>query len=396
MRRLHYQNFDLRVRQGDNGQYLAEVLASPAGETQQAAPVQVDCNDAALVQGMEALKAYAQPRAVLQAMGIWLRDRLLPPPIWTLYQSSLARLPASNGLRLRLRLDPPELAALPWEVCYDPENDVFLALDLRTVMVRYLPLAFSPLPLAGSGPVRLLIVISTPNDWRALDVQRERERIQSALAGAMAAGRVEIDVIEGGATIEALQDRLHAGYHALHFIGHGTYDAATANGYLILEGEDGSGEAVDGSRLATLLRSSGVGLAVLNACESAAAGFDNAYTGVAQALVRAGLAAVAAMQLPIPDAQAITFSRAFYRALGDGWPVDAAVTEGRKAMQLQADAGYWGIPTLFMRAPEGVIWAAPEGEAAGRGQGNIITIHGTVHTGGDIVAGDKITISGAL
>lgn len=395
MRRLHYQNFDLRVRQDGKDQYLAEVLASPVGETAQATPVTINLGEAALVQGLESLKAFSQPPKTLQALGTWLRDRLLPPPIWTLYRAALARLSATEGLRLRLRLDPPELAALPWEYCYDPENDSFLALDPRTPLVRYLPLAFSPLPLATSGPVRLLIMIATPNDWPSLDVGREREQIRGALAAAIAAGRVEIDVSEGSASLELLPDHLRRGAHVFHFIGHGSYDAATANGYLILEQEDGSGVAIDGSRLATLLRSSGVGLAVLNACETATAGSGNAYAGVAQALVRAGLPAVAAMQFPIGDTQAVAFARTFYRALGDGWPVDAAMTEARRAMFLSADGGQWGIPALFMRAPEGVIWAEREEAPGGRAPGgNTITISGAVHITGDIVGGNKTIISG--
>lgn len=397
MRPLHYQNFDLRLRQGGDGHYLAEVLASPDGETPQAVQVQVNLDDPVLVQGLETLKSYVQPSPLLQALGAWLRNHLLPPPIWSLYRSSLARLPASEGLRLRLRLDPPELAALPWEYCYDPENDNFLALDQRTVIVRYLPLPFSALPLAGSTPVRLLIAISAANDWPKLDVESERERIQAALTEAIADGRVAIDVMEGGVTVEALQDRLRAGYRALHYIGHGTYDAATTSGYLILEREDGSGDAVDSNRLATLLRSTGVGLVVLNACKSATAGFDNAYTGVAQSLVRTGLPAVVAMQLSILDSQAITFSRTFYRSLSDGWPVDAAVTEGRKAMRLQqADlTGHWGIPTLFMRAPDGMIWVGRQAQDPDRTPGNTITISGTVTIGGDIVGGNKTTITGS-
>jgi hypothetical protein len=395
MHRLHYQNFDLRLRRDDSNQYLAEVLASPVGETAQPAPVTINLDDAALGQGLESLTAYSQPLETLKTLGTWLRDRLLPPPLWTLYRAALASLSPSQGLRLRLRLDPTELAALPWEYCYDPENDSFLALDLRTAIIRYLPLAFSPLPLAGSDPVRLLIVISTPADWPALDAGREREHILAALAAAVAAGRVEIDVGEGVASLESLQDHLRRGYQMVHFIGHGSYDAATASGYLILEQADGSGDPVDGGRLATLLRSSGVGLAVLNACDTAAAGFGNPYAGVAQALVRAGLPAVAAMQFPIRDTQAVAFARTFYRALADGWPVDAAITEARRAMFLQADAGQWGIPALFMRAPEGVVWAEREQETAGPAPGgNTITISGTVHITGDIVGGNKTIISG--
>jgi hypothetical protein len=41
------------------------------------------------------------------------------------------------GLRLRLRINPPELAALPWEFLYSPERHLFLAASVETSLSRY-------------------------------------------------------------------------------------------------------------------------------------------------------------------------------------------------------------------------------------------------------------------
>ena len=47
----------------------------------------------------------------------------------------------------------------------------------------------------------------------------------------------------------------------------------------------------------------------------------------------------------------------FYGALADRLPVDAAVSEGRKAIDLAAPgAAEWGVPVLFSRAADGAIW----------------------------------------
>jgi tetratricopeptide (TPR) repeat protein len=76
------------------------------------------------------------------------------------------------------------------------------------------------------------------------------------------------------------------------------------------------------------------------------------------------------MQFPIPDQTAILLSREFYSALGDNTPVDAAVSEARKIIRAEvgADSFDWGIPVLFMRAPDGVLLHVtppprPKGEA---------------------------------
>ena len=70
--------------------------------------------------------------------------------------------------------------------------------------------------------------------------------------------------------------------------------------------------------------------------------------------------AVVAMQLAIADRTAVAFSREFYGALADGWPVDAAVQEGRRSIVIALGNRWqeyvdWAIPTLHMRAPDGVI-----------------------------------------
>jgi hypothetical protein len=79
---------------------------------------------------------------------------------------------------------------------------------------------------------------------------------------------------------------------------------------------------------------------------------------IAGELMRAGLSATLAMQFAISEISATIFAGEFYRTLADGWPVDAAVAEGRKAVMFATDlhAMDWGIPALFMRAQDGVLF----------------------------------------
>ncbi|MGB0387131.1 MAG: CHAT domain-containing protein, partial [Ardenticatenaceae bacterium] len=95
----------------------------------------------------------------------------------------------------------------------------------------------------------------------------------------------------------------------------------------------------------------------------------------AQHLIQQGLPSVIAMQFAISDQAAIALTHEFYRALADGYPVDAALAEARKAIFAQQTgsimrrAAEWAVPTLFMRAPDGKLFeiegVAEEGPAPG-------------------------------
>ena len=74
-------------------------------------------------------------------------------------------------------------------------------------------------------------------------------------------------------------------------------------------------------------------------------------------LVRKGTPAVIAMQYEITDAAAVELSRAFYVAIRAGLPVDAALTEARKAVALWLPGTVeWGTPVLHLRAQDGRIF----------------------------------------
>ena len=92
---------------------------------------------------------------------------------------------------------------------------------------------------------------------------------------------------------------------------------------------------------------------MLNTCEGARTSPTNYFAGAAQNLVKSGVPAVIAMQSVISDRAAIEFSRDFYGALADGYPVDAALAEGRKAIFTRESKTGWGIPALYSRVKDG-------------------------------------------
>jgi len=65
------------------------------------------------------------------------------------------------------------------------------------------------------------------------------------------------------------------------------------------------------------------------------------------------------MQYPISDAAAIELAHTFYKALTDGYPVDAALGEARKAVAAQGNRYEWATPVLFSRSPDNQLFGAP-------------------------------------
>ncbi len=276
-------------------------------------------------------------------------------------------------LRLRLSLtDTPELADLPWEYLYNPANNKFLALSVETPVVRYLELRDRIAPLTVNPPLRVLMMVSSPSDYAALDTEAEAKNLHAALADLEARGLVEIETMED-ANLSALQRKLRRGeYHIFHFIGHGGYDNQTEQGVLILEDEHGRGRAVSGQDLGMLLHDHRcLRLAILNACEGGRADRKDPFAGTAQSLLQQGIPAVIAMQFEITDDAAIAFAHEFYEALSDNYPVDAALTEARKSLFGQGRGLEWGTPVLYLRAPNGRIFdvqRAPETDSPRAGE----------------------------
>ena len=142
----------------------------------------------------------------------------------------------------------------------------------------------------------------------------------------------------------------------LHFVGHGEFDRRREEGYLAF---------CDASRHVVEVTSAVLGahvrdhdplrLVVLNACQTATTDSVDVYGGVAQGLVQQEAAAVVAMQYPITDQAAITFTGGFYGALTDGEPVDQAITSVRKAL-LENHPEEWATPVLFLRTADGRVF----------------------------------------
>jgi hypothetical protein len=356
---IKLKSFDVEVTGSEASGYTVQAIG-PSGE-RDSAPL----NHGSLVaidRDLEALHASPVGRTALERVGSALFQALFPMKVMRIYVAAQARLGQNEGLRLRLHL-PPELISLPWELLHYPPH--FLCLDPTSPVVRFLALPDPPKPLAVEPPLRLLHLLAAPIDQPRMDVQREADQVRHALAGLVDEDKVEILLGRPG-TLATLQDQLRQECHIVHFSGHGGF--SEEEGFLLFEDEQGYGHPVKSDLLAQYLNHPGIRLAVLSACESATAGTGDAFSSVAAALVRAGLPAVIAYQQAMPDSSAIPFAAKFYAALADGYPVDAAVTEGRKAVLNELGEAWhervdWATPVLYMQAPDGYILAV-EGQEA--------------------------------
>jgi CHAT domain len=361
-----YLDFDLRIEHSGDA-YLSRVLDSPAGEASATfsvpfSPVEIE-NLILKVShsiGRRDVRRIESPEVQsVMAFGARLFDAVFADDVRACLRSSITEATHQEaGLRIRLRLgDVPELIDLPWEYLYNPTLDRFLARQLETPIVRYLDLAEPIRPLAIRPPVRVLVMISSPSDYPSLDVDLEFERLRDALSGLEADGLVTLERLDE-ATLPALRQRLRRGQHQVfHFVGHGGFDESQDDGVVVLEDEVGRGHMLSGRSLGEMLRGfQPVRLAVLNACEGARNGTTDPFAGAAQSMVQQGIAAVIAMQFEITDTAAIVFAQEFYAAIADGYPVDAALGEARRAIFSQGNELEWATPVLYMRAADGRVF----------------------------------------
>lgn len=360
---------ELQVSRIDSlGVYEVRVIQSPAGEasgtfrleTSQLYARREELQDVLLSSAVPSRKLLSTGEDRLRHVGGQLFHALFSSTGATGLLRASSAVAAERGERLRLvlRIEAPELAALPWEAMFDPEAGTFLC---RTEpLVRNVSVASSPTPLPVRPPLRILALASSPRGLPRLDVEKERDNLHQALEGPIARGLVDLHWSED-ATWNGLQDQLlNQQWHVLHFIGHGDYDESTDEGVLALEGSDGRVNRVEAGRFVDLLREAQPmpRLVVLNSCDSGAGGRVDLFSGTAAALARGGVTAVAAMQFEISDGAAIQFCRGFYAAIASGRGVDEAVKSGRVSILGQSGSTLeWVTPILYLRGLDAHLFA---------------------------------------
>jgi len=356
-----YQNFDLEFHQIEGGYKVK--ARSFAGEATQVFVLPFSLEQAQeFVVNLELGIAQNMVKSdVVKSWGENLFEAVFANDVRAIYKSSLDLVNAKGGHGLRIRLhlqDVVELSHLPWEYLYQAATNQFLCNSRQTPIVRYLEIPKLIAPLTIKLPLRLLVMISSPTNFAPLDVDYEKNKIQTALQSLADRQLVEITFLEV-ATVAELQKTLRsAEFHVFHFIGHGDFNETANQGVLIFENEDESADEVKAEQLGAILSNHpSLRLMVLNSCKGGRTALANPFAGTATTLIQQGIPAVTAMQFSISDATAVKFAGEFYAAIADGLPVDMALTEARVGIFSDTDNLEWGTPVLFMRSDDGSLFA---------------------------------------
>jgi len=161
--------------------------------------------------------------AVMQAL---LAEQKSLQPFWEQIRTNPER-----PCHLHLMCKEKELLNLPWQLAIDPQRDLPIQLSKGPATDAAFPI-YRP----QAGPLRILVVISSPDDLdydRRLSYEQEEEMILKALSPLLIAGAAQVHFAEDG-SLETLRQKLQLQRYAiLYFSGHGIYKNDT--GYLLME-----------------------------------------------------------------------------------------------------------------------------------------------------------------
>jgi hypothetical protein len=208
-----YLDFELEIGPGRGREYPVAVTHSPVGEAQGTMRFPYDelalhkrlvvLQNALLVPGGGLHGSLSPEELVVRDFGRDLFDALFTGEVRACYEHSMAQARREDkGMRLKLSFQPSDLAALPWEILYDPRQAEYICMTRNTPLARYLELPRTIPPLNLDLPLRILSVIASPKDLELREVAREMDRLETALHSLQTRGLVELTWLE---------DRISAG-----------------------------------------------------------------------------------------------------------------------------------------------------------------------------------------
>ena len=298
------------------------------------------------------------PSAELDSLGGQLHDLLLTGDIGR-------ELEQVNGpLRVLIRIDPEDLAKLPWELMR--KNGMLMFTDVMRPVARVAEHFNPALELPKMRwPLRVMLVVASADEQ--IHVEDEIRYVKDAFRKVCGLVDLEVCRLPSREGIRKLVEAMQP--HVFHFIGHGGRDEE--GGYLQLEQESGpdvqwTANAIRDD-LAFVIRDSpdavdqafGVPrLVVLNACQSGQAEEHSGTLAAVEGLSRLNVPAVIAMQGPIRGDVAACFALGLYETLSAGGPLDRAVTRARVRItdKLPGSHRDYAVPQLILGArPEHIL-----------------------------------------
>ncbi len=336
----------------------------------------------------------------LQQLGLWVQEnkRLIDDPVRKVGQDLYGALMVGEvgkvfervleegieqsvpvALQLRFDRDDTELARYPWELLYHPTYDELL-LSPRVEIVRHMTYATdqsSPRRRTAS-PLRVLYIASRPTNLNFLP-STEQDNVQQVLSTLHGEGKLVLTSLTPPTFSQLQTHLLSNAVHVLHFDGHGKFGRLCPKcqafnfsifdrcqrkidgkfclesladvdevGYLSFEDEHREEHAIKSRVLSLLMAGRNIRLAMLSACYSGTVEGHTLFGGTAQALVKQGVMAVIAPQLPISPDGAALFARSFYETLAETNSILVALKRGRQSL-LTNHYNEWFVPALYTR-----------------------------------------------
>ncbi|MFI5913176.1 tetratricopeptide repeat protein [Dactylosporangium sp. NPDC051541] len=294
----------------------------------------------------------------LRRAGQLLAESFLPAPVSQALRSLVERAVAGHAA-LRIGIDAPDLAGLPWEALPEPVSGLPLALHPQVTVLRR---SASSEPARLPGPLRIVVAIASPETGGGplLDYEQELRAVLAAVRPARRS-QAQVEVVPF-ATTRAIRAALDGpgGVHVLHISAHGK------PGALLLEDEDGAAREVTADELVEEAIPPGrmPPVLALAACYTDVAGEEQGSSFAARLAAR-GACAVIGTQTSVTDRYATLLFAKVYAELAASRDPDVvrALTDARRLVQrelLQAPspaaralAGMdeWGVVTLLANAP---------------------------------------------
>lgn len=281
----------------------------------------------------------------VQAFGDELAKVLFSGDVGALY----AACGKHKGARVTLCADGGALKTIPWEFVRWP--DVGVAPHLQRTLARLTPVnddtLIAPVALKDE-PLVVLLAVSDPTNLAQVDWQETKAKMDEVFADSKK--NVALELVEAASAAAVASEVKRLNPHVVHFIGHGQ-----PNGLLFTNRSTGTSKLVLANQLHGVFGGDRVRLVILSACDTG----KNTSTvtplvNLAEQLVRAGISAVVANQMPITLRSVATFCNGLYRELLHSGNIDLAVNQGRVDVGYEYDAIgaavlEWGIPVLYRR-----------------------------------------------
>lgn len=263
----------------------------------------------------------------LISLGQAIYKAVFTPSIAIAFGRVQSKLKGSNGIRIRLLIEPPELTHLPWELMHDSHD--FIAVRSNYPLVRGTKDGVSVREIAIRGKLKILYAWAEPQDMPKLELEGPAAKIQTLLAENK---KIQFDILSK-TTLAKLRTELDKDYHILCFAGHGNSESI----FLEKNNNDRRADEISNLTLARALEGKPTRLVFLAACKTAAFMPLEQMT-FGESLIyeankaKAKVSSVVAMQYDVKDYQTNPLTVRFFEAIASFKPVDAALSEARKSI----------------------------------------------------------------